>query len=171
MQHKVNHSDIDHSLTAISHGFIIFAKTTIFGKPTERAFDNPTLREYLKTVTVTTLNDLNNAVELLLGPVQELSAVSTISPNNLHTRAMTSQACQYVSGTISVLDVCGMNDQGNNQTERIDQNVPLASFYLLSSVIAAVPPFSVLTLWLSRIAALGVGLRPRSRRTRSRRRV
>jgi hypothetical protein len=60
-----------------------------------------------------------------------------------------------------------------DQPEGVDQQVPLATVDLLGAVVAVRPPFSVvLTLWLSRITALGVGLRPNcaaigiSRRTR-----
>jgi hypothetical protein len=42
------------------------------------------------------------------------------------------------------------------QSERIDNDVPLAPIYLLAAVVAARPPFSVVfTDWLSMIPALG----------------
>jgi hypothetical protein len=68
------------------------------------------------------------------------------------------------------LNVRSVNDQGNNQAKRIYQNMAFTPLYLLTRVVTTVPPFRLLTLWLSRMAALGVGLRPFLRRTRSRRR-
>jgi hypothetical protein len=55
-----------------------------------------------------------------------------------------------------ILNVRSMNDQGNNQAKRIDQNMAFTPLYLLARVVATVPPFRRLTLWLSRMAALGV---------------
>jgi hypothetical protein len=49
----------------------------------------------------------------------------------------------------------------DDQAEGVDQEVALAAVDPLGAVIAVPPPRSVvLTLWLSRIAALGVGRRP-----------
>jgi ABC-type oligopeptide transport system substrate-binding subunit len=42
------------------------------------------------------------------------------------------------------------------ETECVDDDVPLAPIYLLAAVVAAWPPFSVVfTDWLSMIPALG----------------
>jgi len=62
-----------------------------------------------------------------------------------------------------------MHDDPQQQALGIDHDVPLASGQLLAPIVAARPPFSVVcTLWLSMIAARGVGSRPACRRTRSR---
>ena len=48
-----------------------------------------------------------------------------------------------------------------DQAEGVDQQVALAAVDPLGTVVAVLPPRSVVfTLWLSRIAALGVGRRP-----------
>jgi len=55
------------------------------------------------------------------------------------------------------------------QPQRIDQDVPLAAVDAFGRIVAARPPFPVVsTDWLSRIAALGDGRRPSSTRTGSR---
>jgi hypothetical protein len=56
-----------------------------------------------------------------------------------------------------ILNVGSMNDYSNNQTKRIDQNMAFTPLYLLACIVATVPPFRRLTLWLSRMAALGMG--------------
>ena len=80
------------------------------------------------------------------------------------------RSVQDTPATITVLDVRRVHYDRQDQAERIDKDMPFAAFDLLAGVVTALPPFPVLTVWLSRIAALGVGLRPSFRRTCSRRR-
>jgi hypothetical protein len=72
---------------------------------------------------------------------------------------------EHGQAAVAVLDVGGMDARAQQQTERVDQDVALASLDLLARVVArrvgARPPFSaLLTLWLSRIAALGLASLP-----------
>ena len=54
-----------------------------------------------------------------------------------------------------------MDDDAEQQARGVDRDVALAALDLLARVVAARPPFSVvLTLWVSMIAALGLGSRP-----------
>ena len=64
-------------------------------------------------------------------------------------------------GAIAVADVGRGHLDLADQAEGVDQQVALAAVDLLGAVVAVSPPRSVvLTLWLSRMAALGVGRRP-----------
>ena len=75
-----------------------------------------------------------------------------------------------VSRSLGFLNVRGMNNNGQNQSQRVDDKMPLATVDLLSCVIAVRPPFSVVfTLWLSTIAAECDFFRPTDTRTLSRR--
>jgi hypothetical protein len=76
---------------------------------------------------------------------------------------------QHPASPLPILDVGGVDHHRQDQAERIDEDMAFAAFDLLARIVATVPPFSVLTLWLSKTAALGVGLRPAFLRTRSRR--
>jgi hypothetical protein len=54
-----------------------------------------------------------------------------------------------------------VDDHAQQQARGVDREVPLAALELLGRVVAARPPFSVvLTLWVSRMAAVGLGSRP-----------
>jgi len=170
MQHKIDHSHIDHRFTAIGQRFIIFAESTVFGEPTKGSLHNPAFGENLKIMKVTPLNNINNPMELLLGPRHKGTTITAIGPDQLQSRTPSTKLAQDLFAAGMVLNVRGMNDQGNNQAKRIDQNMTFTPLYLLARIVATVPPFRRLTLWLSRMAALGVGLRPFLRRTRSWRR-
>ena len=82
---------------------------------------------------------------------------------------MTEQRGEQQDAAIAILDVGGMDDGVQQQTQRIDENMPLLALDQLAGIepmrIDASPPFSALfTLWLSMIAA--VGLASRSARSR-----
>ena len=82
---------------------------------------------------------------------------------------MTEQRGEQQDAAIAILDVGGMDDGVQQQTQRIDENMPLLALDQLAGIepvrIDASPPFSaLLTLWLSMIAA--VGLASRSARSR-----
>jgi len=67
--------------------------------------------------------------------------------------------------TVAVLDVGGMDNHIQEEAERIDENVPLATLDLLACVIARRierrPPFCApLALWASMIAAVGLASCP-----------
>ena len=71
--------------------------------------------------------------------------------------------------TIAVLNVRGMDEGVEQQALGVDQDMTLLAPDLLAAIIArrvnAAPPFSaLLTLWLSMIAALGLGSRPANSR-------
>ena len=79
-------------------------------------------------------------------------------------RKPTEQRRHQQDAAIAILDVGGMHDGVQQQTLRIDENMPLLALDLLARIeavrINAGPPFSALfTLWLSMIAAVGLASR------------
>ena len=71
---------------------------------------------------------------------------------------------------ITILDVGRMDDDVQQEAERVDENVPLAARDLLARVIARRierrPPFCApLALWASMIATVGLASRPACSRT------
>src|SRR5262245_64713168 len=74
------------------------------------------------------------------------------------------QGCKQQDAAVAILDVSGMDDGVEQQTQRIYQNVALLALDLFARIIAmridARPPFSALfTLWLSMMAAIGLASR------------
>ena len=72
----------------------------------------------------------------------------------------TEQCRQQGDAAIAILDAGGMNDGVQQQTQRIDENMPLLALDQFACIepvrIDARPPFSALfTLWLSMMAAVG----------------
>ncbi len=74
------------------------------------------------------------------------------------------QGRKQQDAAVAILDVGGMNDGVEQQTQRIYENMALLALDLFARVIAmridARPPFSALfTLWLSMMAAVGLASR------------
>ncbi len=67
---------------------------------------------------------------------------------------------------VTILNVRGMDDDRQDETERVDEDVLLASTDFLARIVTARPHLSVvLTDWLSIIPALGYRTRPSASRT------
>ena len=85
--------------------------------------------------------------------------------NELDQERMQSEQCrEQQDAAIAILDIGGMNDCVQQQTQRVYENVALLALDLLARIIAvrikAGPPFSApFTLWLSMMAAVGLGSR------------
>ena len=171
MQHQVDHGQIDHGFTAGRQRLVVLAQPSVFAKPAKGSLHDPTLRQDHEAMQLTAFDNLNNPPEHPSGPIYKSPGITSIYPDSLQPPESAAQLLQDQTTTVAILDVGGVHHHNQDQAEGIDQQVPFTPRNLLSSVITAVPPFSdVLMLWLSRIAALGVGLRPPLQRTCSRRR-
>ena len=90
--------------------------------------------------------------------------IAGVSEQRLQERIHPEQGRKQQDAAVAILDVSGMNDGVEQQTQRIYQNVALLALDLFARIIAmridAGPPFSALfTLWLSMMAALGLASR------------
>ena len=75
-----------------------------------------------------------------------------------------------MEGTITVLNIGGMNDDVQQEAERVDHDVPFATLDLLARVVARRierrPPFCApLAVCESIMATVGLGSRPSCSRT------
>ena len=90
--------------------------------------------------------------------------VASVGEQLLQERIHTKQGRQQQDAAVAILNVGGMNDGMQQQTQRIYQNMALLALDLFARIIAmridAGPPFSALfTLWLSMMAAVGLASR------------
>jgi len=72
---------------------------------------------------------------------------------------------QEIQGAVAVLDAGGMDDDVQQEAERVDEDVPLAPERLLARIVARRidrgPPFRApRAVWLSMMATLGLASRP-----------
>ena len=98
------------------------------------------------------------------------SLIAGIGEQRLQEGIHPEQRRKQQDAAVAILDIGGMNDGVQQQTQRVYQNVALLALDLLARIIAmridAGPPFSALfTLWLSMMAAVGLASRSPARGT------
>lgn len=64
------------------------------------------------------------------------SGVSAVSEDTLDEREQSSRLAQQMEGAVAVLNIGRMNDDVQQEAQRVDQDVPLATFDLLTRVVA-----------------------------------
>ena len=92
------------------------------------------------------------------------SLIAAVGEQLLQERIHPEQSRKQQDAAVAILDIGGVNDGVEQQTQRIYENVALLAFDLLARIIAmridTGPPFSaLLTLWLSMMAAVGLASR------------
>lgn len=117
---------------------------------------------------VTALDDFDGTSPATTGPAHKSTGIGPIGPDLSEARETPARSFQHLAGPVAVLKVSRVHHHRQDQAERVYQDMAFTPFDLLARVVPPLPPFPVLTVWLSRIAALGVGLRPSLRRTCSR---
>ena len=169
MNHHIDHGNTNHRLTALNQSLIVFGKSSVLPKPCKRSFNNPSLGENNKLVRIRSFDDFDNPAVPADRPIHKLPGITAISPDHFKASPSRTQLLDQQLAAITVLDVGRVNDQREDQAERVNDDMTLAPLGFLARIVPSVAPFSaVLTDWLSMIPALGVGLRPSSIRTRRR---
>ncbi len=142
--HEVYHSKIDHGLARVSQFFIVFAETTIPSQPSECSLDHPAVRQYLETLHVVASPDnFQYPPAKLVNPINQHTRISAVSPDQLQTFELPLQLDQHPLGTVAVLHVGRVNDHRQDQSQRVYDNMALATLDLLAGIVTANPLFSV----------------------------
>ena len=169
MNHHIDHGNTNHRLTALNQSLIVFGKSSVLPKPGKRSFNNPSLGENNKLVRIRSFDDFDNPAVPDHRPLHKLPRITAIGPDHFKAPPSRTQLLDQQLAAITVLDVGRVNDQREDQAERVNDDMTLAALGFLARIVPSVAPFSaVLTDWLSMMPALGVGLRPSSIRTRRR---
>ncbi len=169
MNHQVDHGNTDHGFAGISEGFIVFRQAAVFSKPCKCSFNNPPLSKDDKLVRIRSFHDFNDPAIPADCPIHKLSGITAIGPDHFKAPPLRTQLFDEKFSAVTVLDVGRVHDQGENQSQRVNNDMTLAPLGFLARIVPSVAPCSaVLTDWLSMIPALGVGLRPSLIRTRDR---
>lgn len=158
----MDHRDVNPRFAGYRQFLVVFAQPSAAAQPSEGALHNPSSRQYLKGMAVFgTLDYLQDPPTDELCPFDQRPSISSISPDQPQSRKSPHKLAQHELCSITVLNICWMNYDSQQQSHGVHHDVALTSFHLLACVVAPWPPFSVvLTVWLSMMAALGVASRP-----------
>jgi hypothetical protein len=140
--------------------------------PSEGAFDDPTFGKNDEAMQLVAFDDLDlPGAGLCDGGGEPRSLIAGIGEDTLdegeHAARVT---IEYQARSIAILHVGGMDDDVQQEAERVDEDVALATRDLLACVIARRidrrPPFCApLALCASMIATVGLASRPACSRT------
>ena len=170
-EHDADHGETNERSDGYCVAFEITSQTTIATDPGERPFDNPSFGQDLEAGGVGSLHDLEPPCSG--APDDEchlLPRVSAISKDALDEREQSSRTAQQLEGPVAVLNIRRVNNDAQQEAQRVDQDVPLATFDLLARVVARriepSPPFwAPFAVWESMIAVVGLASRPSCSRT------
>lgn len=167
----MRHGQVDHCLAAFGEHLVVLAQASVSLEPPEGAFHDPSLgQDHEARHVVAALDDFQNPAPELSRPVDQLSGIAAIGPDQLQPGEAAFEFGQHQLGSIAVLNVGRMHHHGQHQAEGVYDDMTLAAVDLLARVVSTRPPFStVFTDWLSMIAAEGLGFRPSWIRTCRRR--
>jgi hypothetical protein len=99
-------------------------------------------------------------------PGEQRASVTAIRPNQAQPHERVRQDSKNQFGAVAILNIGGVNDHAKHETERVDDQMTLASADFLARIVTADAPLDVVfTDWLSMIAAEGIRLRPSLCRT------
>ena len=119
--------------------FIIFAQTTMSSKLSKCALSHPTSRQHAEAfLRVASLDDLQG--HRVVGPqcrkplLQRLAVVATVNPDQPQSVERIFDRFKYSTRPLSILCVCGVNDNHKQQAKRVNQNVSLAPSHALAAI-------------------------------------
>lgn len=171
-EHDADHRETDEGDGGASVALEVPGETTTAADPGEGAFHNPALGQDLEAFCgIGSLHDL----QLPCSGVGDddthlLAAITAVGEDAFDEGKQPSRPAQQFEGAVAILDVGGKNDNAQQQTQGVDEDVPFAALDLLARVVARSieqsPPFCApLALWLSMIAVVGLASRPACSRT------
>lgn len=145
----------------------VFGETAAAADPSQGALDDPTVGKNDEAMQLVTFDDLQfPGAGLGDGCGCFPSLVAGIGEDALDEgKKATRTTIKDQPGAIAVLDVGRVDDDVQQETERVDKNVPFAAFDLLARVVALRidrgPPFCApLALCASMMATVGLASRP-----------
>ena len=151
----------------ISQSLVILGKPSAPVEPSNGALDDPTAWQHYKSFSlIGALDDVS--FELRQDSRERLlefrPLIAAVGKQLLQERIHPEQSGKQQDAAVAILDIGGVNNGVEQQTQRIYEKVALLAFDLLARIIAmridTAPPFSaLLTLWLSMMAAVGLASR------------
>lgn len=121
---------------------IVADQATTFHDPCEGALDHPSALDDDKAFRASgPLDDFQGDVGLVLRPTDQTSGVAPVREHPLDEREGAARAFQHAAGAVAVLDVGGMDLDGEKAAVGVGQDVALASMDALAGIVTFESPF------------------------------
>lgn len=124
---------------------IVFAQAAESTPPAERPLDHPASGQNLEPANVIrAANDLDaqrpQPSAQLAYPLDQFARVGSVGPKVAQTEECAGQWPKELTSSVTILHVGGMHDDAQQQTQRVDEQVSLATTDFLACVVTARPP-------------------------------
>ena len=119
--------------------FVMSVQDSPKHQPTKRPLYNPAFRQYLECVNIIVpLHDFQPPGGLFLDPLDQLTTVAAIRPNQFNAGQATTNPENQLFGSVAVLNLRRMYDDPNEQSQNIYEDVALDPLDLFPGVVARV---------------------------------
>lgn len=171
-EHEADHGEADEGGGFAGVTLEVFGEATEAADPGKGALDDPAFGENDEAMQLVALDDFNGPGSGRGDGARQLrSLIASVGEDPFDEWKQA--ACAPIKdewSAIAILQVGRVDDDVQQEAERIDEDVPLATFDLFARVIARrierSPPFCApLALWASMIATVGLASRPACSRT------
>ncbi len=124
---------------------VVLAHAPESSEPAEGALDDPTARQNLEaTDVVGPFHDLQldraKVAPEVSYPLDKLSGVAAVRPDVAQAQEGVGETGEQELRAVTILNVRGMDDDRQDETERVDEDVSLASTDFLARIVTARPP-------------------------------
>ena len=150
-QHEADGGEFQEGKTAAVEIFPVLGETAAAIEPSNRALDDPTLGELHESFgAVGSFDDFGFEIGQDFGEAvgKNRTLIGAVGKQRPKEWKLAEQRGEQQQAAIAILNVGGMDDGVQQQTECIDQNVPLLALDQLAGIeamrIDAGPPFSAL---------------------------
>ena len=170
-EHDADHGETNEGSHGCGVAFEVAGQASIATDPGERPLHNPPFGQNLKSGNVRSLDDLQSPSTGAPHRHRHFaSRISAIGKNAFDEWEQSPRPTQQLKSAITVLNIGGMDDDVQQEAQRVDQDVPLATLDLLTRVVARRieprPPFCApFAVCESMIATVGLASRLSCSRT------
>lgn len=115
---------------------IVAHEAAVFDDPGEGSLDDPAAAQHLKAFGHrAAFDDFDDDVGLVLGPAYQSAGIAAIGKGMLDKGISGAGGFQHQLGAVAILDVGGVDPDGEEATVGVGQDVALAAFDLLARVV------------------------------------
>jgi hypothetical protein len=145
--HQVEHYDLDDRFTGLRQPLIVLAQPPVTIEPAQRALHNPAFGAYHEALgNSRSLDDVQPHGPMepqRLDPGYQLAGLGLIGPDHAQARKFVPEDRKDGLRTVTVLHPGRGDDDGQEQPERVDEEMALAPLDLFVGIKAPAPPLSV----------------------------
>ena len=166
-EHDADHGKTNEGCGGSGIALEVTRQASVMADPGKRAFNDPALGQDDEAMSFAAFDDLQLPSAGLGNRSGGLrSLIAGIGEDALNEGKQAPGApIEHQSRTVAILHVGGVDNDIQEQAERVDENMPLAARNLLARIEAlrvepSAPFCAALALWLSMMAAVGLASRP-----------